>query len=104
MNKKNFKKSNARVGKENRINIHIVEDAELVVGKGEMFGDSIVSLFGVFCNNYKGFGAAAIGMAKALAALKDAARHFHVDIDSLYDSQLAYYEDLFAETPDEEEN
>jgi hypothetical protein len=43
-------------------------------------------------------------MAKALAALKDAARHFHVDIDSLYDSQLAYYEDLFAETPDEEEN
>lgn len=104
MNKKNFKKSNARVGKENRINIHIVEDAELVVGKGEMFGDSIVSMFGVFCNNYKGFGAAAIGMAKALAALKDAARHFHVDIDSLYDSQLAYYEDLFAETPDEEEN
>lgn len=104
MNKKNFKKSNARVGKENRINIHIIEDAELVVGKGEMFGDSIVSLFGVFCNNYKGFGAAAIGMAKALAALKDAARHFHVDIDSLYDSQLAYYEDLFAETPDEEEN
>ncbi|MBQ3769943.1 MAG: hypothetical protein II866_13260 [Prevotella sp.] len=104
MNKKNFKKSNARVGKENRINIHIVEDAELVVGKGEMFGDSIVSLFGVFCNNYKGFGAAAIGMAKALAALKDAARHFHVDIDSLYDSQLAYYEELFAETPDEEEN
>ena len=104
MNKKNFKKSNACVGKENGINIHIIEDAELVVGKGEMFGDSIVSLFGVFCNNYKGFGAAAIGMAKALAALKDAARHFHVDIDDLYDSQLAYYEDLFAETPDEEEN
>jgi hypothetical protein len=104
MNKKNFKKPNARVGKENGINIHIIEDAELVVGKGEMFGDSIVSMFGVFCNNYKGFGAAAIGMAKALAALKDAARHFHVDIDSLYDSQLAYYEELFAETPDEEEN
>lgn len=104
MNKKNFKKSNARVGKENRINIHIVEDAELVVARGETFGDGIISLFGVFCNNYKGFGAAAIGMAKALAALKDAARHFHVDIDNLYDSQLAYYEDLFAETPDEEEN
>ena len=104
MNKKNFKKSNARVGKENEINIHVVEDAELVVGKGEMFGDSIVSMFGVFCNNYRGFGAAAIGMAKALAALKDAARHFHVDIDDLYDSQLAYYEELFAETPDEEEN
>jgi len=104
MNKKNFKKSNVRVGKENEINIHVVEDAELVVARGETFGDGIISLFGVFCNNYKGFGAAAIGMAKALAALKDAARHFHVDIDSLYDSQLAYYEDLFAETPDEEEN
>ena len=104
MNKKNFKKSNARVGKENGTNSHIIEDAKLVVGKGEMFGDSIVSMFGVFCNNYKGFGAAAIGMAKALAALKDAARHFHVDIDDLYDSQLAYYEELFAETPDEEEN
>ena len=104
MNKKNFKKSNARVGKENGTNSHIVEDAKLVVGKGEMFGDSIVSMFGMFCYDYKGFGAAAIGMAKALAALKDAARHFHVDIDSFYDSQLAYYEELFAETPDEEEN
>jgi hypothetical protein len=104
MNKKNFKKSNARVGKENRTNSHIVEDAEQVVEKAEMFGNGIINMFGMFCYDYRGFGAAAIGMARALVALKDAARHFHVDIDDLYDSQLAYYEELFAETPDEEEN
>ena len=104
MTKKNFKKTNACVGKKNRRNDLGREEAELILEKGEDFGDSLIGLFAMFAYDFKGFGAAAIGMAKALAALKDAAKHFNVDIDDLYDSELAYFEDLFAETPDLEEN
>lgn len=104
MKKKTVKVSDIIVGKKKVTKNQSREAAKLLLEKGEDFGDSLIGLFAMFAYDFKGFGAAAIGMAKALAALKDAAKHFNVDIDDLYDSELAYFEDLFAETPDFEEN
>ena len=104
MTKKNFKKSNACVGKKNGRNDQSSEEALLMLDKGGEFGNGIISMMAMFAYDFKGMGIAAIGLAKALAALKDISRQVGVDIDKLYDSELAYFEDLFAETPDLEEN
>lgn len=102
MSKKNFNKSNGNVGSED-VNNQSREEALLLLDKGETFGDSIIGMLAMFACDHKGMGAAAIGLAKALAALKDAARHYHVDIDSIFDYELAYFQNLYEETPDLEE-
>jgi hypothetical protein len=100
MKKKTVKVSDVLAGKKKVTKKQSREEAELILEKGENFGDSLIGLFAMFAYDYKGLGAAAIGMAKALAALNDVARHFNVDIDDLYYSQLVYFEDLLAELPD----
>ena len=90
--KTNFqKKSNAHVGKKSENNNQSAEEAKLMLDKGDTFGTTIVGMMSLFAYDYKGLGAAAIGMAKALAGLKDVAKHAGVNIDKLYDSELAYY-------------
>jgi hypothetical protein len=104
MTKKNFKKSNARVGKKNGRNDHSGEEALLMLDKGGEFGNGIISMMAMFAYDFKGMGIAAIGLAKALAALKDISRQVGVDIDKLYDSELAYFKSFFEELPDLEED
>ena len=98
--KKTIKKSDVIVGNENVNHDLSREEAMKLIDKGETFGDSIIGMLAMFACDYKGIGAAAIGLAKALAALKDAARHYHVDIDNIFDSELAYFQGLYEETPD----
>lgn len=104
MTKKNFKKSNARVGKKNGRNNQSREEALLMLDKGGEFGNGIISMMAMFAYDFKGMGIAAIGLAKALAALKDISRQVGVDIDKLYDSELAYFKSFFEELPDLEED
>ena len=104
MTKKNFKKSNARVGKKNGRNNQSREEALLMLDKGGEFGNGIISMMAMFAYDFKGMGIAAIGLAKALAALKDISRLVGVDIDKLYDSELAYFKSFFGELPDLEED
>ncbi len=103
MTKKNFKKTNTRVGKKNGTNNQSREDALLILDKGGEFGNGIISMLAMFAYDFKGMGIAAIGLAKALAALKDVARQVDVDIDKLFKSELAFFERYFAELPDLEE-
>ena len=104
MTKKNFKKSTARVGKKNGRNNQSREEALLMLDKGGEFGNGIISMMAMFAYDFKGMGIAAIGLAKALAALKDISRQVGVDIDKLYDSELAYFKRFFEELPDLEED
>ena len=104
MTKKNFKKSNACVGKKNGRNNQSREEALLMLDKGGEFGNGIISMMAMFAYDFKGMGIAAIGLAKALAALKDISRQVGVDIDKLYDSELAFFEGYFEELPDLEED
>jgi hypothetical protein len=68
------------------------EEAVLILEKGETFGDALIGMLSLIATDYKGMGLAAIGLAKALAALKNVAKLTDVNIDSLFESELAHFE------------
>ena len=90
MVKKNFKKSK-RVGKEKELDQKVDEMLE----KSDLFGQSIIGMMALFAYNWKGIGIAAVGLAKALAALKAVARETGVDIKALYKGELAQFEEQY---------
>lgn len=100
MKKKVNKKSNNMVGNENE---NLNQEAKMLIEKGGTFGDAIISMLSLFATDYKGMGGAAIGLAKALASLKDVARRTNVNIDDMFECELAYYLDQFSEMPDANE-
>ena len=90
MAKKKFKKA-SKNGKEKELDQKVRELME----RGDVFGQSIIGLIAQFAYDWKGIGVAAVGMAKALAALKAVAREVDVDIDKLYKSELAHFENEY---------
>ena len=103
MAKKHLKKTN-QVGKEEKLNKNVQELME----RGDIFGQSIIGLMTQFATNWQGIGIAAVGLAKALAALKAVARESDVEIESLYKAELAHFEDeyfsILSEEADTSEN
>ena len=91
MAKKNCKKSN-QVGKEEKLN----KNVQALMERGDIFGQSIIGVMAQFATNWKGIGIAAVGLAKALAALKAVARESDVDVESLYKNELAYSEKEYS--------
>lgn len=90
---KNFKKNAGKNGKRvNNKRNQAREDAKLMLGKGEVFGDAIIWNMSLFALDAKGMGIATIGLAKALAALKNVAKSSDVNIDSLFESEFAHFE------------
>ena len=87
MAKRNCKKSN-RVGKEKDLDQKVDE----IMEKSDLFGQSIIGMMALFAYNWKGIGIAAVGLAKALAALKAIAHETGVDIKALYEGELAQFE------------
>ena len=68
----------------------------LMMEEGETFGDSIIGTMSLFAYTYEGLGIAAIGLTKALAALKTVARKKGIDIKNLYEGELALFENKMA--------
>lgn len=99
MTKKKNVKTNNKVGTKNE---NLNQEAKMLLEKGGAFGGAIISMLSLFANDYKGLGAAAIGLARAVASLKDVARRTNVDIDDLFECELAYYLDQFSELPEED--
>lgn len=89
VSKKNAGKSGKKVNK--NVNPSRAE-AKLLLGRGEVFGDAIIWIMSLFALDVKGMGIAAIGLAKALAALKSVAKCTGVNIDSLFENELAHFE------------
>ena len=87
MKKKNFKKTNL-VGKEKELDQKVDE----IMEKSDLFGQSIIGMMALFAYDWKGIGVAAVGLAKALAALKAIANEVGVDIKALYEGELAHFE------------
>lgn len=90
--------------KKNKIEYPTMEEAKLLLEKGDTFGDALISMLSLIATDYKGMGLAAIGLAKALAALKDVAKNYDVNIDSLFESELAHFEKRFDEFSKAETN
>jgi hypothetical protein len=95
MAKRNCKKAN-RVGKEKELDQKVDEMLE----KSDLFGQSMIGMMALFAYNREGIGIAAVGLAKALAALKAVARETGVDIKNLYEGQLAHFEKQYNSLSD----
>ena len=80
------------------------EEVKLVLGRGEVFGDSIIWNMSLFALDAKDMGIAAIGLAKALAVLKNVAESAGVDINDLFGSELAHFEMVYQDQTEEETN
>lgn len=93
MKKRNFKKTNENLDTLNKTKQEIAE----MIEKGDDLGGTIMGILMFVTNDWRGFAVAAIGMAKALAALKNTADLEAVNIDELFQSQLTYFEDLFED-------
>lgn len=93
MKKKTNKKTNSKVGNENKRE----QEMQDMVKHGEMLGDAIIGLLMLTATDWKGMGSAAIGMAKALAALNQVADAEGVAIEDLYRGELSFYEDYYAD-------
>ena len=68
-----------------------------VIASGDALGNTLIGILEFVTLDWRGFAVAAIGMAKALAALKNTADVEAVNIDELFQSQLTYFEDLFED-------
>lgn len=89
MAKRKNKKSNT-VGKEKGL-----KKAQELMERGELFGDSIIGMMAQFATDWRGFGIATVGLAKALAALKTVAHKADVDLDDLHKGLLGNFEKDF---------
>jgi len=84
---KTRKKSN-QVGKSNKN----LQNAVMILERGEELGNTIMGILSLVAINWEGMGIAAVGMAKALAALKSIAHVEGVEIGGIYSGLLAFYE------------
>ena len=78
-----------------------VRVAKEIIENGEFFGSAIIGMMSIFAKDVKGMGIAAVGLAKALAALKDVGKVSGIEIDDIYDHELEHYEKFFSEISDE---
>ena len=94
-----MKKSNS-VGKENKKSSkqtkRLEAESRELMERGDRFGDIILDHLDLFIVDRKDLGAAAIGLARAVAALKHEARNEAVPVDKLFQGQLEHFEKEFA--------
>jgi hypothetical protein len=106
MTKVNSKKSNAKVGGENKKSSkeskRLEKESRELMERGNTFGDFVLDLLDLFIVDWKDFGSASIGLARAVAALKQEARNEGVPVDKLFQSQLEFFEKEFADLGSEE--
>lgn len=105
MAKKIAMKSNRKDGKVNNkksaINKKAEQQALEIMERGETFGDVIIDVMMMTVDDWKGMGAAASGLAKAWAALKQLAKTAGVDVEFLFEKELAHFEKVYSDITDE---
>ena len=101
MTKVNLKKTNVKVGGENKKSSkqtkRLEKESRELMERGNLFGDFVLDLLDLFIVDWKDFGSASIGLARAVAALKQEARNEGVPVDKLFKGQLEHFEREFAE-------
>ena len=95
-----IKKKTSKAGNENKKNgvknKRLEKETLEMLGRGDEFGGVLLDLLGLFVIDWKDYGSAAIGLAKAVAALKHEARNEAVPVDKLFQSQLEHFEKVFS--------
>ena len=68
-----------------------------IVMEGNDLGNVLIMTYSYVLNDYKSFGVAAIGLAKAVASLKVLVRMHGGEIDSFFDHALKEFEEGLTE-------
>lgn len=98
-----IKKKSNKVGKSEKVNESgkAYLEAQELLQQGERFGESIIGMMSLFALDFVTMGAAAVGLAKALAALKDVSKEVGVNVQTLFDTELPHFERKYAEIAEE---
>ena len=95
MAKEKIKKSNAQVGEEEKERM-INEVVDTIMREGDLLGNDIIEMIPLKEVDRVVLGIAVLGLAKALAMVKDIARRTGIDIDKLHQKELMHYRRMFA--------
>lgn len=68
---------------------------ELVAQNGDRFGNDIIEMMDLKDVNPVSLGAITVGLAKAVAMVKDLGKRTHIDVETLYRQELASYRRQF---------
>ena len=79
------------------------QDVHQIFEKGVTLGTTVIGMLALTATNWMNLGAAAVGLALAVAALKDVARRSEGDVDQLFDDELRHFEAEYAKMDLEEE-
>lgn len=94
------KKTNQKVGgvnkKSSKLTKQLEAESRELMERGDKFGDIILDHLDLFIVDWKDYGSAAIGLARAVAALKQEARNEGVPVDKLFQGQLESFEKEFS--------
>ena len=93
--KKNVKKNDAR--KVVDLNQEIERYCDQIMMEGNDLGNVLIMTYSYVLNDYKSFGVAAVGLAKAVASLKVLVRMHGGEIDALFDHALKEFEEGLSE-------
>jgi len=93
--KKNVKKNDAR--KVVDLEQLVKKNFNQIVMEGNDLGNVLIMTYSYVLNDYKSFGVAAVGLAKAVASLKVLVRMHGGEIDSLFDHMLKNFEEGLTE-------
>lgn len=91
MAKRNVRKS-SKAGK-----VSVNKEAKELLLMGSALSEQLMYLMSQVATTPKGMGAAASALAMAWATLKDVAVCEGVDVVSLFESEVAYYEDVLID-------
>ena len=95
MGKEKIRKSNAQVGEEEKERM-INEVVDTIMREGDLLGNDIIEMIPLKEVDRVVLGIAVLGLAKALAMVKDIARRTGIDIDKLHQKELMHYRRMFA--------
>ena len=95
MAKEKIKKSNPQVGEEEKERM-INEVVDTIMREGDLLGNDIIEMIELKAVDRVVLGIAVLGLAKALAMVKDIARRTGIDIDKLHQKELTHYRRMFA--------
>ena len=91
MVKRNAKKT-SKAGK-----VNVNREAEEVLPMGSALGEQMMDLLSQVATTPRGIGAATSALAMAWATLKDVATCECVEVESLFESEVAFYEGVLIE-------
>ncbi len=91
--KKKEKKDAASGRKVVDLKKELMTNAEQIFLEGNDLGNVLIKTYSHVLNDYRSFGVAAIGLAKAVATLKILVRMHDGEIDQLFDHSLKKFEE-----------